>query len=1400
MRNQYRFIGGKMNKDVDERLVPDGQYIEANNLRIISGEGGDTGVFKKFKGTTLLDQFQNGIDWAFSAVLGFKYYKGFIYVFGLNSTTGNTELWQYEIATTTSTLLFDRALGNETKDAPFNIDIVDDENVEGSERLLMYFNDRRNEPQKVNILKLRLSSTYYTNLSDQLVTKPSSLLPPTIAGGTSGTVNNIKDKNFQFAYRWVFEDGEYSPLTPFSGTDLQKIDYEYNHVLGVFYRDTSTGHVYVKYSTDGAVTLSGFDALLQATTAGTNIFATSAYGTPPYAAVVGTVAGKSTFYDTDDLEIELYSDAYPYSFNKIRDWIHIPRETNNVLVSGYYIDTNNYPCIWKLNRKNEKFDISYSDTSFSFASGYGWTGLASSEYGDVIYASYQKSNADPSKVICSTDGGSTYTTIHTTSGTESSSLGCSTGGDIAYLAEITKNGTGATDRMEINVYKCTNKTSFEKCSTTTIYLLGEQTDRKSSKIYTSSDGFIVYIIIASTDATGTVNYLLRSIDGGKTFQTVGGAGTEGLNRDGVTTNFDPIERLSVNTFGNVVQFVWNNSIWSSDDYGDTFTEIKSSLSSGTIAPIGMESAIPDEIKGRDTIVSTYNYIDVTVKTGNKHVTNIEIYAKDRENGDFFKIKEYDKERDVISDNTTQTFRFKNDGSYQILSRDQQNRYFDNIPITASSQAIVDKRLMYANYVDGRSLKYSDDSKVVANSTITINGTAYLQSNYKTLKTGTLQSYGILYKDAGGRPASILPIGDATIPNWYDDNTKQVYLASIAISHYAPEWAATYSIVRKKPLFDYDVVYRFEQAQARDGKIYLLLPSDVNAEVGYTLTYAGDGLEFSDVSDIFKIEEVVDNSAQSLRLNLDEGKWIVINDTSTSGFTISDITNGTDKYTKGCFYVQKTFDTEGEIVYYETPYVFNVVYDAVNDVYLHEGTVNQIFGGSATVTMSNDYDTIIKEFPYREEYKYSSLTKINTLGRGWFESDDIEEVRRYSSITWSDIYVFDNNYNGLSNFNPLSVKALPTKYGEINHISYYYSNLLALQDDIVSVVPVDKNILTTADGGDSVTQTSNVLGIFNPISSIYGCQSPESFSQWGDTVVFVDKKRGAILAINGKGMDVISDNSMSEYFRNTLKAETGLVYSCYNPEVKTFFFALPSTGKTVAYRPLVGWSYFLDYVLQPCDNDGYNLYSAKLNDLYSHDTNATLNFFYGNQEDADITFVANQNSSVIKVFDALMLEATNAWDTVITNSNQTTYLNIADFTNKEGFKYAAIPMADSSVEWDETLATQGVGTIGSYLGTTITFTGSFPIQSVQEGDTIRMIDGASTYELGVVSAIDHSVNTITVSSLITTPVAGKFVFSRKNNYLNGDKIRDYYAKLTLTHSGNGETELYAVNVEVKESKQ
>ena len=52
---KHNFTGGKMNKDVDQRLVPKGEYRDAMNIQVSTSEGSDVGTVQNILGNKLVD-------------------------------------------------------------------------------------------------------------------------------------------------------------------------------------------------------------------------------------------------------------------------------------------------------------------------------------------------------------------------------------------------------------------------------------------------------------------------------------------------------------------------------------------------------------------------------------------------------------------------------------------------------------------------------------------------------------------------------------------------------------------------------------------------------------------------------------------------------------------------------------------------------------------------------------------------------------------------------------------------------------------------------------------------------------------------------------------------------------------------------------------------------------------------------------------------------------------------------------------------------------------------------------------------------------------------------------------------------------------------------------------------
>ena len=47
---KHNFTGGKMNKDLDDRLIPNGEYRDAMNIQVQTSEGSEVGTIQNILG------------------------------------------------------------------------------------------------------------------------------------------------------------------------------------------------------------------------------------------------------------------------------------------------------------------------------------------------------------------------------------------------------------------------------------------------------------------------------------------------------------------------------------------------------------------------------------------------------------------------------------------------------------------------------------------------------------------------------------------------------------------------------------------------------------------------------------------------------------------------------------------------------------------------------------------------------------------------------------------------------------------------------------------------------------------------------------------------------------------------------------------------------------------------------------------------------------------------------------------------------------------------------------------------------------------------------------------------------------------------------------------------------
>ena len=284
-----------MNKDLDARLIPNGEYVDAQNIHITKSEGSDVGVVQNIKGNSSIGNINNEQGDILGTVIGYiaeseSLADGSNRIFYFFKGDANTQDAIYYYNTTFSVptpIVKGSFLNFSTSKLITGVNIIDG---------LLFWTDDNNQPRKINIGKAILSPSYYNNEDKISVAKyfpynAPQILNPTVdsqtgmqkltttqsvtttssssnvtytgnvnyniytgqrvsgtgipadtfvqsvsangltitltkpAGGSAtstltfrNTEDRIEEEFIKFAYRYKFEDGEYSVISPFTQT------------------------------------------------------------------------------------------------------------------------------------------------------------------------------------------------------------------------------------------------------------------------------------------------------------------------------------------------------------------------------------------------------------------------------------------------------------------------------------------------------------------------------------------------------------------------------------------------------------------------------------------------------------------------------------------------------------------------------------------------------------------------------------------------------------------------------------------------------------------------------------------------------------------------------------------------------------------------------------------------------------------------------------------------------------------------------------------------------------------------------------------------------------------------------------------------------------------------------
>ena len=234
------FLRGKMNKDLDERLIPDGEYRDAKNIQVSSTESSDAGTVQNILGNRYAEKVGDNYVAEYNlggSCIGIienpETEKIYLFIKG-TSVNAIVEYDESKETEQSRPVLIDARTGSTENDS--NVLNFTNDKLTGVAILQDYliFTDNNSEPKIVDISNdspfIAGSTDYITttklnniNFKEEDITlirrKPSHAPRVRIHYTGTGSKNSnprYEEKFVRFAYRWKFNNGQYSAISPFS--------------------------------------------------------------------------------------------------------------------------------------------------------------------------------------------------------------------------------------------------------------------------------------------------------------------------------------------------------------------------------------------------------------------------------------------------------------------------------------------------------------------------------------------------------------------------------------------------------------------------------------------------------------------------------------------------------------------------------------------------------------------------------------------------------------------------------------------------------------------------------------------------------------------------------------------------------------------------------------------------------------------------------------------------------------------------------------------------------------------------------------------------------------------------------------------------------------------------------
>tara|TARA_R110002167_G_scaffold306442_1_gene511080 strand:- start:11884 stop:16680 length:4797 start_codon:yes stop_codon:yes gene_type:complete len=271
-------------------------------------------------------------------------------------------------------------------------------------------------------------------------------------------------------------------------------------------------------------------------------------------------------------------------------------------------------------------------------------------------------------------------------------------------------------------------------------------------------------------------------------------------------------------------------------------------------------------------------------------------------------------------------------------------------------------------------------------------------------------------------------------------------------------------------------------------------------------------------------------------------------------------------------------------FYDSSEMYNILPD-VNGSLSHQGdsspgSQNQIIATRTPAIVNLPFYDVYSFGNGVESYRYRDLASSKDFLLGERQTavsnNEFKEADRFAGLTYSGVFSGSNNVNNLNEFNLglVNFKDLELIFGPVMKLHNRETDILVLQEDKISYVLANKQLISDAQGGGPIVTTPVILGTQIARIEEYGISfNPESFVNWGASMYFSDAKRGAVIKLTGSSLksdelEVISTYGMRSYFRDKFVNQlTSQKLGGFDPYMDEYVFSSNNIGLPVDLRKI-----------------------------------------------------------------------------------------------------------------------------------------------------------------------------------------------------------------------------------------